>query len=190
MKLWIALAWTLAAGAAAGASVAGCAHSPRGHIEATRDDAERVCAGQVCYRIPQLGERWRLVHQEGASVGYFSDAVGGVMEANATCRDDADAAPLAALTRQLLIGYTERHIESQVTVPLDRREALRTRVDVKLDGVPMTLEIYVMKRNGCIFDLSYAAPPDAFARGSADFQRFVDGFADVRNATASRGGGK
>ena len=188
MRSWIALAWTTAAAATLGA--AGCAHAPRGRIEAVRDDAERVCAGDVCYRIPQLGERWRLVHQQGASVGYFSDAVGGVIEANATCRDDADAAPLGALTRQLLIGYTERHVRSESTVPLDAREALHTVADAKLDGVPVTLDLYVMKRNGCIFDLSYAAPPDAYARGVADFQRVVDGFADVRSATASRGGGK
>ncbi len=74
-------------------------------------------------------------------------------------------------------------------MPLDRREALHTHLDAKLDGVPMTLDLYVMKRNGCIFDLSYAAPPDAFARGYGDFQRFVDGFADTRLMTASRGGG-
>ncbi|HEX8950680.1 MAG TPA: hypothetical protein VF945_02490, partial [Polyangia bacterium] len=132
----IALAWTAIAAAVAAvvASVAilvtGCAHAPRGHIEA-QGDADRVCAGDVCYRVGALDERWRLVHQEGASVGFFSDAVGGVIEANATCRDDADAAPLRALTRQLLIGYTERQIESQETVPLDRREALRTRVTAK-----------------------------------------------------------
>lgn len=189
----IALAWTAIAAAVAAvvASLAilvtGCAHAPRGHVEA-RGDHDRVCAGDVCYRIGALDERWRLVHQEGASVGYYSDAVGGVIEANATCRDDADAAPLPALTRQLLIGYTERHVEEQKTVPLDEREALRTRVSAKLDGVPMTLELYVMKRNGCIFDLSYAAPPDAFPRGADDFQRFVGGFADVREAKASRGG--
>jgi len=168
-------------------AAAGCAHAPRGRVEA-RSDGDRVCAGDVCYRVGALGGSWRLVHQEGASVGYFSDGVGGVIEANATCRDDADAAPLPALTRQLLIGYTERKIASQLKVPLDRREALRTRVDAKLDGVPMALDLYVMKRNGCIFDLSYAAPPDAFARGAGDFQRFVDGFGDAREAKASRGG--
>ena len=128
------------------------------------------------------------MHQEGTAVGFFSDSVGGVIEANATCRDDADAAPLRALTRQLLIGYTDRNVESQDKVSLDEREALHTRVDAKLDGVPMTLDLYVMKRNGCIFDLSYAAPPDAFARGAADFQRFVDGFADVRDVMTARGG--
>jgi hypothetical protein len=166
----------------------GCAHAPKGHVEARSDGGERVCAGDVCYRVGALGGGWRMVHQEGASVGYFSDSVGGVIEANATCRDDAEAAPLPTLTRQLLIGYTDRKVESQATVPLDRREALRTRVAVKLDGVPMTLDLYVMKRNGCIFDLSYAAPPDAFARGADDFQRFVDGFGDARQAHAARRG--
>jgi hypothetical protein len=173
--------------AAVAVAALGCAHMPKGRVEAL-GDGDRVCAGDVCYRIGALGERWRLVHVEGASVGYFSHDVGGVIEANASCRDDAEASPLPTLTRTLLIGYTERKIESQAMVPLDRREALRTRVAVKLDGVPMTLELYVMKRNGCIFDLSYAAPPDAFARGSDDFQRFVDGFADAREAKAARGG--
>jgi hypothetical protein len=182
--MWIALASMAAA-------LSGCgAHTPRGHIEA-HGDADRICAGKVCYRVGALPPGWRLVHQEGTSVGFFSEEVGGVIEANATCRDDADAAPLGALTRQLLIGYTDRNVESQQTVPLDEREALRTRVTAKLDGVPMTLDLYVMKRDGCIFDLSYAAPPAAFTRGSDDFGRFVDGFADARSAkaaSAARGG--
>jgi hypothetical protein len=178
MRLGIALASLLA----------GCAHAPRGHIEAQAGGADRVCAGDVCYRVGALGAEWRLVHQEGTAAGWYSDAVGGVISANASCRDDAEATPLSSLTHQLLIGYTERRIESQVRVPLDGREALRSRVTAKLDGVPITLELYVLKRNGCIFDLSYAAPPDAFARGSDDFQRFIDGFADVREAKASRGG--
>jgi hypothetical protein len=170
------------------AALAGCAHGPKGHVEAAAGGGDRVCAGHVCYRVGALGEDWRLVHQEGAAVGFYSEAVGGVIEANATCRDDAEAAPLRALTRQLLIGYTDRNIEEQRTVPLAGREALRTRVQAKLDGVPMTLDLYVLKRNGCIFDLSYAAPPALFTRGADDFARFVDGFADVREAQAARGG--
>ena len=180
MKVWIALAWMTAA--------AGCAHAPRGRVEAAAGGGDRVCAGDVCYRVGALDGNWRLVHQEGASAGWYNGAVAAVSEANATCRDDADAAPLTTLTNQLLIGYTERKIETQERVPLDRREALRTRATAKLDGVPVTLDLFVLKRNGCIFDLSYAAPPSSFPRGSDDFQRFVDGFADVREASAARGG--
>src|SRR5437764_3085004 len=148
MNARVVTAGPLAAAAVATAAMgaAGCAHAPRGHFDV---DARKVCAGDVCYSTGALPQRWRLVHQEGASVGFYSDAVGGVIEANATCRDDADAAPLTALTRQLLIGYTERHVETQTTVALDQREALHTVVEAKLDGVPVTLDLYVMKRNGC-----------------------------------------
>ena len=176
----------LAAGACAYVA-SGCAHSlPKGHFDAA---ADRVCAGHVCYRMGALPAGWRLVHQESAAIGFYSDDVGGVIEANASCRDDAEATPLEALTRLLLIGYTDRNVKTQTKVPLDEREALRTQVDAKLDGVPMSLELLVMKRNGCIFDLSYAAPPDRFARGSDDFAQFVHGFADDRRqARAERGG--
>jgi hypothetical protein len=172
---------------AAGALAAGCAHSlPKGRFDAAND---RVCAGKVCYRMGALPPTWRVVHQESAAIGFYSSDVGGVIEANASCRDDAEATPLESLTRLLLIGYTERNIRSQEKVPLDQREALRTQVDAKLDGVPVTMELLVMKRNGCIFDLSYAAPPERFARGMGDFSRFVDGFADDRRqASAERGG--
>lgn len=165
----------------------GCAHAPKGRFDAARD---QVCAGKVCYRVGELGPGWRLVHQEGAAVGFYNDAVGAVIEANATCRDDAEAAPLGALTRQLFIGYTDRHIESQKTVPFAEREALHTRATAKLDGVPMALDVWVLKRNGCIFDLSYAAPPALAPRGEDDFRRFVDGFVDERKfAAGAREGG-
>lgn len=165
----------------------GCAHSlPKGHFDAA---ADRVCAGHVCYSMGALPPGWRVVHQESAAIGFYNPDVGGVIEANASCRDDAEATPLEALTRLLLIGYTDRDIKAQEKVPLDQREALRTQVDAKLDGVPMSLELLVMKRNGCIFDLSYAAPPDRFTRGAGAFEQFVHGFADDRQqASAERGG--
>jgi hypothetical protein len=140
-----------------------------------------VCAGRVCYRVGNLDGKWRLVRQEGTNIGFYSDDIGGVISANAACRDDAEAAPLTSLTRQLLIGYTDRKVEKQERVALDAREALHTRVGARLDGVPMTLDLYVLNRDGCIFDLSYAAPPDSFARGERAFTGFVAGFADTRH---------
>lgn len=165
-------------------TLAGCAH---GGYDAA---ANQVCHDRRCYRLGELGPGWRLVYQKEAAVGFYNDAVGGVIEANSTCRQDAEAAPLQTLTRHLLIGYTDRQVESQEKVPLAHREALHTRATAKLDGVPMALELYVLKRNGCIFDLSYVAPPSTAERGRAAFARFVAGFVDERGRTlASWGGG-
>jgi hypothetical protein len=156
--------------------VAGC-----GHTKSVWDDAaNRLCQGATCLRVGELGPGWEVVRREAAQVGFYNRAVGGVIQVNASCRDDAQNAPLEALTRQLLIGYTERKVLAEETIPFAGREARHTRVQAKLDGVPMVLDLYVLKRDGCIYDLSYAAPPDRYAAGAGDFQRFVGGFADER----------
>jgi hypothetical protein len=160
--------------------VAGCAAKlPPGHWDAR---ARRVCAGRVCYVVGALASEWRMVHQESAAAGWFNNSSGAIISTNATCRDDAEAAPLKALTRELLVGYTERRIIDEELVPLQAREALRTHVRAKLDGVPMELEIYVLRRNGCVFDLAFAAPPQWFNLSQPEFARFVADFTDARPA--------
>jgi hypothetical protein len=157
--------------------LAGCGHAPQGRWDAT---ANRLCAGATCYRVGALGPAWRLVHVERASAGFHSERLGAVIQSNATCRDDAEAAPLIALTNNLLIGYTDRRLLERDSRMLDGREALHSVVEARLDGVPVVLELFVLKRNGCVFDLSYAAPPESRPEGEPDFERFVAGFADER----------
>src|SRR3954453_21341009 len=137
-------------------SLLGCGHGP---APKWNEASNQLCQGKMCYRLGEPGPGWQEVHKEGAAVVFYNHALGAVLEANATCRDDAEAAPLASLTRQLLIGYTERTVRGETTIALAGREALRTRVDAKLDGVPVSLDVVVLRRNGCIYDLSYAAPP-------------------------------
>jgi hypothetical protein len=139
------------------------------------------CLSHDCYQLGRLGPSWQVVQRQEGGIGFFSAEVGGVIESNAVCRKDVEAVPLQSLTDHLLIGYTDRKVRSAETVPLVRREALRTILDVKLDGVPMVLDLYVFKRNGCVFDLSFAAAPAGYERGAVDFQRFVGGFIPARS---------
>jgi hypothetical protein len=169
----------------AAALAAGCAAKlPPGHWDAS---ARRLCAGHVCYVVGPLDGNWRMVHLQSAGAGWFNNVAGAIIESNATCRDDAEAAPLKALTRELLVGYTERQFLDEQLVRMQAREALRTQLIARLDGVPMRLEIYVLRRNGCVFDLAYAAPPRSFAVAEPDFARFVAGFADARPDLAAAG---
>jgi hypothetical protein len=149
-------------------------HEPRGRWNAER---RQVCAGQVCYRVGELAG-WRMVRQKHAEVAFFDGATGSVAQANATCRDDAEAASLEVLMSHLLIGYTEIRQRREERLQLNAREALHQIADVKLDGVPRVLDLYVLKRNGCIFDLTLASPPDRYTAAAAQFAHFVAGFAE------------
>ena len=45
----------------------------------------------------------------------------------------------------------------------------------RLDGVPVKLELVVMKKDGCTVDLYLVAPRPAFDERRVDFERFVRG---------------
>jgi hypothetical protein len=65
---------------------------------------------------------------------------------------------------------------------------LHRRVVAKLDGVPLALDLYVLKKDECLYDLVYLAPPDSAARGAADFARVVAGFDTVAGERLARRG--
>jgi hypothetical protein len=164
----------------AAVALSACGHAPPPKWNAA---SNQLCRGKLCYRVGELGTGWQEIHAEGASIAFFNSQLGAVVVANATCRDDAEAAPLSALTRQLLIGYTDREQVWQDRISIVGREALRTRVDARLDGVPTSLDLIVVRKDGCIYDLSYAAPPERYESGRAAFERFVHGFRDERRPT-------
>jgi hypothetical protein len=112
---------------------------------------------------------------EGADLAFRDDERSGSTLFNVRCGQRDDDAPLTALTAHLIMGTTEREFDAQDTVPFDGREALHTLLRAKLDGVPMQYDIYVMKKDGCLFDLVYVAPPDRFGDGAADFEHFAKG---------------
>jgi hypothetical protein len=129
---------------------------------------------RVRYRVGTLGPSWRPVKVSGGQVAFVESRTSATISANAVC-GESDA-PLRVLTGHLLIGLTERRILAEKLLPFDGREALRTEVWAKLDGVPVQLDLLVLKKDGCVFDLVYVAPPGSFATGRADFERFAQGF--------------
>jgi hypothetical protein len=134
------------------------------------------------YRIGELGEGWRRVRVgDRNDLAWYSESLSAIVQLNATCDPDADV-PLVALTNHLLIGFTEREIRDQRTVPMDGREALRTHVVARLDGVPRELLLYVLKKNDCVYDFALIGRPGgSFERAIEVFERFVGGFTtDVR----------
>lgn len=94
---------------------------------------------------------------------------------NAVCEGHDDA-PLDVLTRHLLFGFSERQRVSSALETIDGREGLRTAWTAKLDGVPVELELVVLKKNGCVHDFTYVSPPGARGVHEAEFDALVKGF--------------
>lgn len=159
-----------------------CAHTDHVQNGVLEKGGARITLGPV-------PPEWRPLRVDGADVAYRDDARQGSTLFDVRCGGRDDDAPLSVLTEHLIMGTTEREYDSQETIPFDGREALHTLMRAKLDGVPMQYDIYVMKKDGCVYDLVYVAPPDRFAQGAPAFEAFARG---LHAATPNEqvGGGK
>jgi len=130
------------------------------------------------FRVAPPPEAWQRIEISHAALA-FRDADGGTIAVDTRCRADGGDVPLASLTQHLFLGFTDREILTQTVVPFDGREAMHTLLSAKLDGVPKKFDVWVMKKDDCVHDLYYIADTAHFERGSAAFERFVQGFATV-----------
>jgi hypothetical protein len=131
------------------------------------------------FRIGVLPEGWQRIDVTHTALAFRDARDGGTIAVNGRCGVDGEDVPLAALTQHLFIRFTDREILEQAVVPFDQREAMRTVLTAKLDGVPMQFDVWVLKKDGCVYDLAFMAAPPRFARGAAEFERFVHAFATV-----------
>jgi hypothetical protein len=148
----------------ASACVVGCGHTQRFQNGVYKDD-------QITLTLPPIPAEWRAISVTEADLAFRDDAREASILFNGRCHKNDSDTPLVALTSHLIIGTTEREIVSQDTIAFDAREALHTVMRAKLDGVQMAYDIYVLKKDGCVFDFVYVAEPSTFDGGAAAFER-------------------
>lgn len=151
-------------------------------------DGEVYRAGPVAFRIGPVPSSWRAIDVTDAALAYRDDAHRASILVNARCKKPDDVTPLVALTNHLVMGSTERDVTVQETEPFDGREALRTRLRAKWDGVTMAHEIFVLKRDGCVYDFVYTGAPEAFEAGVSAFEGYVRSFRALPGSGVVGGG--
>lgn len=132
--------------------------------------------GPVAFQLPSPPAGWKRIDVDYASLAFRDEAHNASVLLNARCLSADDRTPLVALTNHLLIGATEREYLSQNVEPFDGREALRTRLKAKWDGVPMVIDVFVLSKDGCVYDFVYLSAPSGYDGGAPAFESFVRGF--------------
>jgi hypothetical protein len=130
---------------------------------------------RTAYRVGELPTEWVRTRSEGGDFAY-AHADGGTIYADHACQGDIRDLPLHVLTNQMLFDVKITS-ESREPITLAGRKALRTRISGELDGVPIELDLVVLKKDGCTYDMVLIAGPATFADREQDFERFLRGFA-------------
>jgi len=133
-------------------------------------------SGDVTFRVGEVPGDWHPIETTDGVLAFRDDATPASIAVTGRCGKDGDDVPLESLTAHLFLQFTERRVESQSRFPLDGREALRTDLFAKLDGVEKRFTIVVLKKDGCVYDFMYVTPPTAQDSGRQRFIAFVEGF--------------
>ncbi len=138
-----------------------------------------VFRGEATYHVDPPGGDWRRIEVEDQNDLAWVHAQGGaIIQVNGSCAAALDI-PLVALTNHLLMGFTQReYVGEQELFELAGREALRSHVRARLDGVPRELLLVVTKKNECVFDFALVAGPGAeFEAARGTFEAMITSFA-------------
>jgi hypothetical protein len=145
-----------------------------GCATAARFEDDTFFGAHATYRVGRLSNAWQQHGTRGADLAFVNPS-GGTIFVNATCTDIKDLS-LDVLTNQALFGVEQLRELPREVFTLDGRAALRTRLTGTLDGVPVAMELVVLKKDGCTYDFGLITSPDVFAAREADFSTLVSGF--------------
>jgi hypothetical protein len=132
--------------------------------------------GDVAFRLQHLPPGWRHIEISDTALAFRDDENAATVAINGRCGKDADDVPLQSLTQHLFLQFTDRQLGDQELFPLDGREALRTEMVAKLDGVPKYFHVVVLKKDGCVYDFLQIANQQ---QETGEFLDFVRGFTSL-----------
>lgn len=145
------------------------------------------------YRVGLPGVGWDRISDSSLQVAWHHSTDSAVIQARGECEEHGDSS-LEDFTDHQRIDYSSWEIVEEPTGETDaegrprtrpkqyyttiaEREALRTTVRANLDGGEVMIEYVVLKKDGCLFDLTYIAVPTAFDSHTPAFEQVIDGFA-------------
>jgi hypothetical protein len=128
------------------------------------------------FQAPAMSPPWKSPKRLLKQLVYENDPLKATLVVDALCGPKYDDAPLNRLARELFQRLQRPVIHSERAFVLDGRSAVRMDGEGDVDGVPIRMSVVVMKKNFCLYDFSYFAPPETSSRGVHDFEGYLNGF--------------
>lgn len=127
------------------------------------------------FAVPLPGDEWQPVPDEPSALTLAHTQLAAGITISVICDQERDVS-LDVLTRHLFFGFKGMEVLQQTPQVLNGVPALETVARARLDGREVQLHSYVVRRDGCIYDMVYFASPQDYSRGEPSFIRMMAGF--------------
>lgn len=106
--------------------------------------------------------------------GHFVESeTGNSISVKSSCFDPADPS-LNVLESSAFGGMTVIKVLEKTNKKFSKREALHSKKLVRIDGIPVVVEMLILKKNSCNYLISHVGVQDSFKKTSNDFSEFLD----------------
>lgn len=133
-------------------------------------------SGRDHFDVGQLPPSWERFRVRAYAIAFHNEDLGSTIAVDAFCGPAFEDSPLVTLTSQLIAGVEDYRVLSSNEFMLDERGALRTVAKGRVDGVEMTYDIVVVKKNKCIIDFMMISPDGNYLSARNDFENFFYAF--------------
>lgn len=128
------------------------------------------------YSVGPLSSAWQKTKNQNPGIIFRHSPSGATLATEAICGAAFEDLSLTILTNHLLVGLENVQKTKEEEWSLSGRKALYTQAQASLDGVPVLLNLVVIKKDRCQFDFMGVAPPKWGEAVTKDFIHFVEGF--------------
>jgi hypothetical protein len=127
------------------------------------------------FEVPLPGDEWQQMADEPSVLTLAHTQLSAGITISVTCDRDRNV-PLNILVRHLFFGFKDMEVLHQEPQALDGTPALKTVARARLDAREVQVKSYIVRRDGCIYDMVYFASPQDYSRGEPSFEHMVAGF--------------
>lgn len=128
------------------------------------------------FAVGQPGEGWQRVLSGGADLAWYNESLSATIYADSNCAARFEDGELSDLLVHLTSGVARGAAVQEEARVMDGRAALLKSWSGSLDGVAVKLSALTTKKDECIYDLVYIAPPARFDEGFGAFEQVLSGF--------------
>jgi hypothetical protein len=127
------------------------------------------------FEVPLPGDEWQPVADEPSVLTFTHTQLAAGITISVTCERERDV-PLNVLTRHLFFGFKDMDILHQELQALNGVPALKTVARARLDAREVQVKSYVVRHDGCVYDMVYFARPQDYSRGEPSFEGMMAGW--------------
>jgi hypothetical protein len=128
------------------------------------------------YRVGKLPEDWENLKVKVRAAAWYNPAYRSTISTDVLCEVSAGDRSLGVVAGEVSAAMDNRIVTDTKKFTLDERGALREHVTGSVDGVPLEMDIVVLKKNNCAFNMVAITPPDQMLGVKPIFEEFFAGF--------------